>query len=190
MYSCISMFIRICNYMQILLSIALNKLPLLCRIKSNQPCVVISTNAITLESFNVSLYSQMNVTVCLEECIRCQCKFTLKTFIKCCKFLSKVIFSNIFLFCDGEKGVKSVHVDLAKDQVVVESTLTSAQVQSLIERTGKTAVLQGYGGINGETETLHHSHHPRPKFSSSDPTLTHSVKTIRIKYLHEIKKKS
>ncbi|XP_022332121.2 copper chaperone for superoxide dismutase-like isoform X1 [Crassostrea virginica] len=45
-------------------------------------------------------------------------------------------------------GVKSVHVDLAKDQVVVESTLTSAQVQSLIERTGKTAVLQGYGGIN------------------------------------------
>ena len=187
MYSCVSMFIRICN--QILLSIALKKLPLLCRIKSNQQCVVISTNAIILESFNVSLYSQMNVTVCLEECIRCQCVFTLKTFIKCCKFLSKVIFSNIFLFCDGEKGVKSVHVDLAKDQVVVESTLTSAQVQSLIERTGKTAVLQGYGGTNGEPETLHHSHHPRPKFSSSDPTLTHRVKTIRIKYLHEIKKK-
>lgn len=47
-------------------------------------------------------------------------------------------------------GVKSVHVDLNKDQVVVESSLTSSQVQSLIEKTGKRAVLQGYGGFNGK----------------------------------------
>lgn len=48
----------------------------------------------------------------------------------------------------GVEGVKSVHVDLNKDQVVVESSLTSSQVQSLIEKTGKSAVLQGYGGFN------------------------------------------
>lgn len=50
--------------------------------------------------------------------------------------------------------MKSVHVDLKKDQVVVESSLTSSQVQSLIEKTGKSAVLQGYGGFNGNKSHL------------------------------------
>ncbi|XP_062616680.1 copper chaperone for superoxide dismutase-like [Saccostrea cucullata] len=45
-------------------------------------------------------------------------------------------------------GVKSVEVNLATDQVIVESTLTSNQIQALIEKTGKKAVLQGYGSLN------------------------------------------
>lgn len=45
-----------------------------------------------------------------------------------------------------EPGVQSVHVDLAKEQVLVETALTSLQVQSLIESTGRRAVLKGMGG--------------------------------------------
>ncbi|XP_048735335.2 copper chaperone for superoxide dismutase-like isoform X2 [Ostrea edulis] len=48
----------------------------------------------------------------------------------------------------GVDGVKSVDVNLGTDQVIIESTLTSKQIQSLIEKTGKTAVLQGYGSLN------------------------------------------
>lgn len=59
-------------------------------------------------------------------------------------------FQSFHFFPFLNTGVKSVHVDLNKDQVVVESSLTSSQVQSLIEKTGKRAVLQGYGGFNGK----------------------------------------
>lgn len=45
-----------------------------------------------------------------------------------------------------------MHVDLAKEQVLVETALTSLQVQSLIESTGRRAVLKGMGGSEtGET---------------------------------------
>ena len=42
-------------------------------------------------------------------------------------------------------GIKSVQVDLDSEQVVVETTLPSSKVQSLLESTGKRAVLLGYG---------------------------------------------
>uniref|UniRef100_A0A8C2E9H3 Protein kinase D4 n=1 Tax=Cyprinus carpio TaxID=7962 RepID=A0A8C2E9H3_CYPCA len=53
---------------------------------------------------------------------------------------------------ERDPGVQSVHVDLAKEQVLVETALTSLQVQSLIESTGRRAVLKGMGGSEtGET---------------------------------------
>lgn len=42
--------------------------------------------------------------------------------------------------------VKSVSIDVSKEEVLVESALTSAQVQALIESTGRRAVLKGIGG--------------------------------------------
>ncbi|KAL4658681.1 copper chaperone for superoxide dismutase isoform X1 [Arapaima gigas] len=45
----------------------------------------------------------------------------------------------------GVQGVHSVEVDLAHEQVLVESTLTSQEVQTLIESTGRHAVLKGMG---------------------------------------------
>lgn len=43
-------------------------------------------------------------------------------------------------------GVHSVSVDVGKEAVLVESVLTSAEVQALIESTGRQAVLKGIGG--------------------------------------------
>jgi len=43
-------------------------------------------------------------------------------------------------------GVKLVSVDVSKEEVLVESALTSAEVQALIEKTGRRAVLKGIGG--------------------------------------------
>lgn len=42
--------------------------------------------------------------------------------------------------------VKSVSIDVSKEEVLVESSLTSAEVQALIENTGRRAVLKGIGG--------------------------------------------
>ncbi|XP_068584448.1 copper chaperone for superoxide dismutase [Cebidichthys violaceus] len=47
---------------------------------------------------------------------------------------------------EGKPGVSSVRVDVGKEQVVVESSLTGAEVQALIESTGRRAVLKGIGG--------------------------------------------
>ncbi|XP_054457487.1 copper chaperone for superoxide dismutase-like isoform X2 [Anoplopoma fimbria] len=47
---------------------------------------------------------------------------------------------------EGKPGVTSVSVDVGKEQVLVESALTSAEVQALIESTGRRAVLKGIGG--------------------------------------------
>ncbi|KAM4565523.1 copper chaperone for superoxide dismutase [Fundulus diaphanus] len=47
---------------------------------------------------------------------------------------------------EGKPGVKSVSVDVSKEEVLVEAALTSAEVQSLIESTGRRAVLKGIGG--------------------------------------------
>lgn len=52
----------------------------------------------------------------------------------------------IFLAVHVFAGVKSVHIDVGKEEVLVESALTSAEVQALIERTGRRAVLKGIGG--------------------------------------------
>lgn len=43
-------------------------------------------------------------------------------------------------------GVKSFSIDVSKEEVLVESALTSAEVQALIESTGRRAVLKGIGG--------------------------------------------
>lgn len=42
--------------------------------------------------------------------------------------------------------VKSVSIDVGKGEVLVESALTTAEVQALIENTGRRAVLKGIGG--------------------------------------------
>ncbi|XP_056298688.1 copper chaperone for superoxide dismutase-like [Pseudoliparis swirei] len=47
---------------------------------------------------------------------------------------------------EGKAGVTSVSVDVGKERVLVESALTSAEVQALIEGTGRRAVLKGIGG--------------------------------------------
>ncbi|TNN39469.1 Copper chaperone for superoxide dismutase [Liparis tanakae] len=47
---------------------------------------------------------------------------------------------------EGKAGVTSVSVDVGKERVLVESALTSAEVQALIESTGRRAVLKGIGG--------------------------------------------
>ncbi|XP_028842040.1 copper chaperone for superoxide dismutase [Denticeps clupeoides] len=47
---------------------------------------------------------------------------------------------------EGTPGVQAVQIDLAGEQVLVESSLTSREVQDVIERTGRRAVLKGVGG--------------------------------------------
>ncbi|XP_044040953.1 copper chaperone for superoxide dismutase-like [Siniperca chuatsi] len=47
---------------------------------------------------------------------------------------------------EGKPGVKSVSIDVSKEEVLVESALTSAEVQALIESSGRRAVLKGIGG--------------------------------------------
>ncbi|KAL3046238.1 hypothetical protein OYC64_004279 [Pagothenia borchgrevinki] len=47
---------------------------------------------------------------------------------------------------EGKPGVTSVSVDVGKEEVLVDSTLTTAEVQALIESTGRRAVLKGMGG--------------------------------------------
>ncbi|TRY83357.1 hypothetical protein DNTS_015075 [Danionella cerebrum] len=47
---------------------------------------------------------------------------------------------------EKEPGVRSVQIDLSQEQVLVETALPSLQVQSLIEATGRRAVLKGIGG--------------------------------------------
>lgn len=46
----------------------------------------------------------------------------------------------------GKPEVKSVSIDVGKGEVLVESALTTAEVQALIENTGRRAVLKGIGG--------------------------------------------
>ncbi|CAL8377934.1 copper chaperone for superoxide dismutase isoform X1 [Gadus morhua] len=47
---------------------------------------------------------------------------------------------------EGKPGVQSVSIDVRTEQVLVESTLTTAEVHALIESTGRRAVLKGIGG--------------------------------------------
>ncbi|XP_015230928.1 PREDICTED: copper chaperone for superoxide dismutase [Cyprinodon variegatus] len=48
---------------------------------------------------------------------------------------------------EGKPGVESVSIDVGKEEVLVEAALTSVEVQSLIESTGRRAVLKGIGGL-------------------------------------------
>ncbi|XP_030636715.1 copper chaperone for superoxide dismutase [Chanos chanos] len=50
-------------------------------------------------------------------------------------------------------GVHSVHIDLEKEEVLVETALTSLEIQSLIESTGRRAVLKGMGGSGQDLGT-------------------------------------
>lgn len=43
-------------------------------------------------------------------------------------------------------GVQSVQVDLAQEEVLVETSLSTREVQGVIESTGRRAVLKGIGG--------------------------------------------
>ncbi|XP_043931927.1 copper chaperone for superoxide dismutase [Protopterus annectens] len=45
----------------------------------------------------------------------------------------------------GVSGIRSVKINLESEQVLVETTLTSQEVQDLIESTGRRAVLKGMG---------------------------------------------
>ncbi|XP_062240325.1 copper chaperone for superoxide dismutase-like [Platichthys flesus] len=47
---------------------------------------------------------------------------------------------------EGQPGVRSVSVDVSREEVLVESSLSSVEVQALIEATGRRAVLRGIGG--------------------------------------------
>uniref|UniRef100_A0A8C7XPM1 Superoxide dismutase copper chaperone n=1 Tax=Oryzias sinensis TaxID=183150 RepID=A0A8C7XPM1_9TELE len=47
---------------------------------------------------------------------------------------------------EGKSRVTSVTVDVRREEVLVESALTIAEVQALIESTGRRAVLKGMGG--------------------------------------------
>ena len=42
-------------------------------------------------------------------------------------------------------GIKSFTVDLNTEQVIVETTLSTGQVQKLIENSGRMAILRGLG---------------------------------------------
>ncbi|XP_062372251.1 copper chaperone for superoxide dismutase [Sardina pilchardus] len=46
---------------------------------------------------------------------------------------------------ENQPGVQAVQVDLGKEQVLVEASLTAQEVQQLIESTGRRAVLKGIG---------------------------------------------
>ncbi|XP_033507654.1 copper chaperone for superoxide dismutase [Epinephelus lanceolatus] len=54
---------------------------------------------------------------------------------------------------EGQPGVQSVSIDVGKEEVLVESTLTTAEVQALIESTGRRAVLKGIGGSEQDLGT-------------------------------------
>ncbi|RVE60385.1 hypothetical protein OJAV_G00180380 [Oryzias javanicus] len=51
---------------------------------------------------------------------------------------------------EGKPGVTAVTVDVRREEVLVESALTIAQVQALIESTGRRAVLKGMGGSEAD----------------------------------------
>ncbi len=55
----------------------------------------------------------------------------------------------------GREGVSAFSVDLARQSVVVETTLPTAEVQRAIEAAGKTAVVVGAGGAGGGRRREH-----------------------------------
>lgn len=53
----------------------------------------------------------------------------------------------LFMLCPG---VQSVEINLDKGQVIVESTLPSDTVKTMIESTGRLAVILGMGGSSSK----------------------------------------
>ncbi|KAL7875689.1 hypothetical protein AOLI_G00106520 [Acnodon oligacanthus] len=47
---------------------------------------------------------------------------------------------------EKQPGVHSVQIDLSREEVLVETSLSTQEVQGLIESTGRRAVLKGMGG--------------------------------------------
>lgn len=50
---------------------------------------------------------------------------------------------------DGVDGIESYSVNLSEEQVVVETSLPSGQIQKLLESTGRNTVLRGHGAGGG-----------------------------------------
>ncbi|XP_061769001.1 copper chaperone for superoxide dismutase [Nerophis ophidion] len=53
---------------------------------------------------------------------------------------------------EQKDGVQSVSVDVSEGRVLVESSLTSGEVQALIESTDRRAVLKGIGGLEEQDQ--------------------------------------
>ncbi len=76
----------------------------------------------------------------IEKCLFCFCLSARLSVCLC--IYQTVLFSAVHVFA----GVTSVSIDVGKEEVLVESALTSVEVQALIESTGRRAVLKGIGG--------------------------------------------
>lgn len=53
-----------------------------------------------------------------------------------------------------QSGIKNVEVDLKSKTVVVDTTLSTAVVQQLLESTGRKVVVKGYGGTQAGVAIL------------------------------------
>lgn len=53
-------------------------------------------------------------------------------------------------------GMQAVQVDLAREEVLVETSLSIQEVQGLIESTGRRAVLKGIGGSEPGSTIISH----------------------------------
>lgn len=51
---------------------------------------------------------------------------------------------------DGKDGIQSVSIESGSNSLVVQSNLSSTQVNSIIETSGQRGVLMGYGGLTGK----------------------------------------
>lgn len=54
----------------------------------------------------------------------------------------------------NNSGIKSVDVDLQNQRVVIDTSLSTEEVQKLLESTGRKAVVKGYGGIQAGVAIL------------------------------------
>lgn len=77
--------------------------------------------------------------------------------------IQEVLVLHVLLWCQTiiwtaatvSAEVQSVTIDVSKGEVLVESALTTAEVQALIESTGRRAVLKGIGGSQqGKKQTV------------------------------------
>lgn len=54
----------------------------------------------------------------------------------------------------GAEGIKSFTVDLNSEQVILETTLSTGQVQNLLQSSGRTAILRGLGPAGSDLKHL------------------------------------
>ncbi|XP_025103819.1 LOW QUALITY PROTEIN: copper chaperone for superoxide dismutase-like [Pomacea canaliculata] len=55
----------------------------------------------------------------------------------------------VYKALSGKPGVQSVDIKLQSEQVIVKTSLPTDVIKSMIESTGRVAVLQGFGGTSG-----------------------------------------